>query len=378
MLKETNSVTKGTIVISAINIRAGGPLTILKECLRELSNSNINSEYHVVALVHSKQDCLYNNITYYEFPKSSNRFYTYYMEFLGLKKLSKILKPVLWLSLSDKTPNVESRAQAVYLHNPTPFFRIKINDFIYSPFLLLYVLFYKKICGINIHKNNYLIVQQEWLRTAFASMYNFEKINCIVFPPYKKENNPSQLEHDVPSASVTFLFASLPRGFKNFEVICEANKILLSRGLKDFKIYLTLRGNESRYARDIVKRYGSMENISFIGVVPLEMLKTYYAKCDCLIFPSRLETWGLPISEFSAYNKPMLLADLPYAHNTAAGSNKVAFFDPYDPLELAGYMEKILKRDYTFLHQASNPLIDKPYTSSWEETINLLLNRSVK
>ena len=34
---------------------------------------------------------------------------------------------------------------------------------------------------------------------------------------------------------------------------------------------------------------------------------------------------GLPISEFSEFNKPMLLADLSYAQETAAGSEQVAF-----------------------------------------------------
>ena len=50
-----------------------------------------------------------------------------------------------------------------------------------------------------------------------------------------------------------------------------------------------------------------------------------YNKIDCLIFPSKLETWGLPISEFMAFDKPMLIADLPYAHETAAGAKYVAF-----------------------------------------------------
>ena len=34
---------------------------------------------------------------------------------------------------------------------------------------------------------------------------------------------------------------------------------------------------------------------------------------DFLIFPSLLETWGLPISEFEQTNKKMILANLPYA-----------------------------------------------------------------
>lgn len=68
-----------------------------------------------------------------------------------------------------------------------------------------------------------------------------------------------------------------------------------------------------------------MTCIDFIGFVDKKTLFEYYELSSCMIFPSKIETWGLPISEFSEFNKPMLLADLPYAHDTAAGSSKVAF-----------------------------------------------------
>ena len=117
---------KGTIVISALNIRAGGPLSILKECLHGISKSTLINEYKVIALVNSKENCYYNNITYYVFPKAVNRLYYYYLEYFGLKRFSQNIDALLWLSLSDKTPTVRADKRAVYIHNPTPFFKIKL------------------------------------------------------------------------------------------------------------------------------------------------------------------------------------------------------------------------------------------------------------
>jgi glycosyltransferase involved in cell wall biosynthesis len=367
--------SKKIIIISAINIRSGGPLTILKNCLKELSESPHNKEYHIIALVYSKNNCYFNNITYLEFPRAENRIYSYFMEYYGLKKLSKRINPTLWISLTDKTPNVITNKLVVYLHNPTPFFHLKLKDFIYSPFLLLYVLFYKKVCSINIHKNDYLIVQQNWLRDAYSNLFSFSKKRCIVFPPVSRPKTLNDIYTNENLDKKTFIFASLPRGFKNFEIICEANRILLNRGITDHNIVLTLKGDESRYAKSIVRKYRvSNENISFIGVVSPDKLNELYNLSDCLIFPSRLETWGLPISEFSVYNKPMLIADLPYAHNTAAGSKYVAFFNPHSATQLAAYMEKIITNDFSFLKEVSIPKIENPHSFSWEETINLITN----
>jgi glycosyltransferase involved in cell wall biosynthesis len=365
---------KPIIIISAINVREGGPLSILKECLNDLSNSEISSRYLIIALVHSKQDCLFPNIKYFEYPKSKSRIYSYYREYMGFRKMSIKIGPLLWLSLNDKTPNVETIKRAVYIHNPTPFFNIRIRDIFFSPFLFLYVHFYKKICKINISKNNFLIVQQDWLRIAYSKIFNFDKHRCVVFPPPLKNITIKTDFNYNESKSKIFLFASVPRGFKNFEIICEANKILLETGVNDFSIILTLLGNENRYAKSIFRKYGHMKNIVFKGIVNSETLSSYYKDCDCLIFPSRLETWGLPISEFSVYDKPMLLADLPYAHNTSAGSNKVAFFDPNNPNKLAVYMKKIIEEDYSFLKQVEKQSIEEPYTHSWEETIQYLIN----
>ena len=366
--------SKKTIIISAINIVAGGPLTILNDCLKELSQSSLNDEFQIVALVYSKDVCYFENITYIEFPKGKKRIYSYFMEYYSFKKLSFKINPFLWISLTDKTPNVFSDKLAVYLHSPTPFFKISIKDFIYSPFLLLYVLFYKRVCAINVKKNDYLIVQQNWIRDGYTNLFGFPKSKCIVFPPLlNKESIECNLEPSV-SKKKKFLFASLPRGFKNFEIICEANDLLLKRGISSHDIILTLKGNENRYAKSIVNNFGEFDNISFVGVVTPAILKDLYNRVDCLIFPSRLETWGLPISEFSLYNKPMLLADLPYAHNTAAGSKFVEFFNPNNAVQLANSMERLINNDFSFLKTVPVPLIEKPLSHSWEETIKLIIN----
>ena len=66
------SLSKRKIVISAVNLFQGGPLTILNDNLKFL-NDNFSNNYEIVALIHSKH--LFNltelnKIKFIEFPKS--------------------------------------------------------------------------------------------------------------------------------------------------------------------------------------------------------------------------------------------------------------------------------------------------------------------
>ena len=44
-----------TIVVSAINLFEGGPLSILKDCIKCFEKSDKFSDYKLVALVHKKE-----------------------------------------------------------------------------------------------------------------------------------------------------------------------------------------------------------------------------------------------------------------------------------------------------------------------------------
>jgi glycosyltransferase involved in cell wall biosynthesis len=266
--------------------------------------------------------------------------------------------------------------KAVYIHNPTPFFEVDFKDFVKRPFLVLYKLFYAKVCAINIQSNNYLIVQQDWLRRAYSDLLNFSKSNIIVFPPIISVSPKENIEKVKKlSTCKTFIFASLPRSFKNFEIICEAVKIINNTIEEDFKVLLTLNGTENQYSSLIYRKYKSVRNIKFLGLVPHNVLLKLYEDADCLIFPSRLETWGLAISEFSILNKPMLLADLPYAHNTAQGSKQTSFFDVNNAVELANKMIQLIKGDHSFLKEVLKKNIAPPFTNSWVDTIYYLLDK---
>ncbi|PRD48218.1 glycosyltransferase [Sphingobacterium haloxyli] len=363
-----------TIVVSAVNLNVGGTLTILRDCLAYLSEYAGQGDYRVVALVYKKELAFYPNIEYIEtqWPKKNwlNRLW---YEYVSMKKISKDIGPVyLWFSLHDTTPNVMAERRAVYCHNPFPFYNWGWRDVCLAPQFVMFALFSKYYYQKNIDKNYKVIVQQQWLKNEFYRLFGLSKDKLVVSLP----NVPEQKEFaggEQLNDEYHFVYAASPNTHKNFECLCQAADILKRKGIRGFKVFITVKGTENKYARWLYRKWGkSTPAIQWIGFQSRETLFRYYTESHCLVFPSKAETWGLPISEFSAWNKPMLLADMPYAKETAAGNKQVAFFDADNPLALAEQMQKLIQGDGSFLHTVRQQAYDEQVTNSWDELFSIL------
>ncbi|MCM4161965.1 MULTISPECIES: glycosyltransferase, partial [unclassified Arenibacter] len=289
-------------VISGINIIDAGPLSIMKDFLKELSGFN-NGSLKIIALVNSSQLFNIDNIEYYEFPKSKKNWLNrIYYEYIYFKKFSKKIKPDYWISMHDITPNIICENQYVYCHNATPYYTPTWKDWRYgsraSLFSLLYIYLYK----INIRKNKGVIVQQEWLREKFKNRFNLDKI-IVAYPKITNVPLGDNKQTSIKSEIKKIFFPSFPRSFKNFEVICEAYSILPKEYQNRLIIYLTLDENLNSYASYIINKYKYLEGLKFIGLLSRAQVYEYYKEMDGLVFPSKLESWGLPITEFKSFNK---------------------------------------------------------------------------
>ena len=221
---------KKIIIVSAVNLVEGGPLTVLHECLSYISG-NLADEFEIIALVNRKELLPFENIKYLEFPKSKKSWVNrLYYEYYYFGKLAKQLNPVLWLSLHDMTPSVTAPRLAVYCQNASPFYKLSLKDAWLAPKFALFNILYRYLYLINIKKNDFIIVQQNCLRNKFKKFANASKI--IVAHP-----NISSIEKGdfVLAGENIFFYPSFPRVFKNFEIICRAAEILTKQGIEDRK-----------------------------------------------------------------------------------------------------------------------------------------------
>lgn len=365
------------LVISAVNLRKGGTLTILRQCLSFLSTWAPQAGYQVTALVHKRELADFPNIHYIELPwAASGWLKRLWCEYVTMGRISRELGDIeLWLSLHDTTPRVQAKRQAVYCQTSFPFLKWRWSDFRFDRKIPLFAMLTRFAYQIGIHRNSYLIVQQAWLREGFSHMFGLPQERFIVAPP-PREVLPTRPQERPSDAPFTFLYAATPDVHKNFELLCEATLLLEKQvGQGRFRVLLTIDGTENKYSRWLHQHWGHCSSLIFGGFLSREKLQDTYAMTDCLVFPSRIETWGLPISEFLPYERPMLLANLPYAHETAHGARDVRFFDPLDAQGLAQAMRQVLEHPEdapSSQHHDSTPPGDK--VTSWEALFERLLS----
>lgn len=370
-------MNKKTIVLSGINLIEGGPLTIYEDCLRCVEKYFLEN-YEIVALVHNRElfSEFDSKIKFIEFMDSKKSYLKrFYYEYFYFKRLSKKLKPYLWFSLHDMTPNVVTDKRAVYCHNPIIFYDVKRKDVINEFKMFMFSRFYKYIYKINIKKNNFVVVQQDWIRKRFKKIFKIK--NVVVAHPNVVIDDSNNNYKNTKIVKNSFLYPSFPRIFKNFEVICKAVEILENKNIENFKVYLTIDGSENIYSKEIVEKYGRLKCIEFIGLQTRENLMKYYSKIETVIFPSKLETWGLPISEAKAFGKNIILADLEYAHETLGTYEKVMFFGPDNAEKLAEKIEMLINDDENMKNIEFDgnfeKNIEKPFCKNWKELFDILL-----
>lgn len=358
-----------TLVISGINLFEGGPLSIYYDCLNAILDNKIDEEYKVIAFVHKKSLFLKysSRVSLIELPKSRKSYiYRLWYEYDFFYRFSRKNKVDIWLSLHDITPRVKAGRLYTYCHNPSPFMKKNLSNLKYGVKNVAFSLFYKYLYRINIRSNTAVIVQQDWMRKKFLQMYPIE--NVIVARPNIKIDNLTNICKK-ESDKFTFIFASFPRFFKNFDVICQATQRIKH---ENFEIWLTLDGTENKYSRELRKKYENVKQIKWLGLQTREKLYELYEKSDAMIFPSTLETWGLPISEFKQTGKPMLLADLPYAHETLGTYDKAVFFDPYNALELKTKMIEAMHGCLEYNKSIAHK-VKIPYADNWKELFEIIL-----
>lgn len=361
------------MVISATALRSGGTFSILQDCLKELSKP-LYKDWKIFALVSDPDSLkgLNRNIEYLKIDSGGNYIKRLYLEYVYFRKLSKRIKPAIWFSLHDFSPSVDAPLRVVYCHNPAYFYRARLRDFFYDPTFGMFSLFYHHFYRINIQKNTFIVVQQEWLRKEFARLFELDQRKIIVahpnipLPPVASETHQA-----VDQQKVSFVYPSMPRVFKNIELIGEASAILRKKGVTNFEVLITVDGSEGRYAKQLVNTYSDNPSLKFIGKQKRETVFELYRDCDYLIFPSKLETWGLPVSEFKETGKGILIADLPYAHETVGAYDRVMFFDANNPMSLASRMQDAVEGKGFQTHVAAE--INEPFARNWTELFEIIM-----
>lgn len=370
-------MTDRCLVVSAVNLTEAGPLTILREFVAAACEW-LSPRWKIVVFVHNRALLSDSRPTYIEIPWTKGSWLRrMYLEWHGFRRFADELKPDLWLSLHDTTPELGAIRQAVYCHNPMPFYRLRVRDVWLQPATFFFRYFYQLVYRIHLRRNYAVVVQQGWLRDEFRR-WTGATLRIIVAHPavaVPEKGLAIQVPPRAGGAGSTFLYPAVPRVFKNMELLCHAAQYLEQTQAQAWhsQILLTISGRENRYACWLWRKFGKLGSVRFAGRQTAQQLQQLYRSSDCLLFPSRLETWGLPISEAKAHGLPMFVADLAYAHETVGDYANAAFVDVEDHVALADALMSFQEGSFRFQGaRAVEPVA--PRAHDWRELLSLLTN----
>lgn len=326
------------ILVYNVAAEYAGAMTILKEFYNDVvSLPNKNHKWYFVVSTEVLKES--DNVKVIRVPwvKKSWLHRLWYDKFCA-KKLVEQYDIDLVFSMQNMPIEGVGCQQAVYLHQSLQFSPVN-----YSFWKKEERIFWirKNIIG-NIMKRRLkyadsILVQTKWMKEATQEWLKDYQKRIEVLPPKMDCNN--SLIDEVEKKPDLFIYPAGDGIHKNHKLIVRACEILKLKGIA-YKVLFTMDVNESKYANDIyleVQKKGL--NICFVGLLDGEEIMRLYQKAT-LIFPSYIETFGLPLLEAKSVNGVVLCSDLPFAHEILEDYENTYFFDVKNAKQLADYMEK--------------------------------------
>ena len=223
-------------------------------------------------------------------------------------------------SLQNTLPRGKSAKKSVlYVHQPLGYQEIRNFSFWKKEErpLAVYQHLYSVLVNASVKKADLTIVQTKWMRDAVLRKTGADAERVVqILPEVGDISAYGKGQRFDPN------FFFYPAGdilYKNHELIRKAEEILKDRGHTGFRIRLTRDEPMSRE----------------------EVYRTYFE--STLLFPSYIETFGLPLAEASQTGNPILVADTPFAREILEGYPNVRYFHPFRAEELARLMEEVME-----------------------------------
>lgn len=328
-------------LVNATSLFAGGGSVILSEFIGEIS----------------KKDILIDGVIYYLFvpdnvfiphnsPRNTNiiliknhdnKFYKnkIYWNLIGFKKWIKSNKLNIYkiLSLQNIFPNFDNKSntkRVLYIHQNIPFFDYKWSFFKKEERIFwFYKNVYIKIMEKSIKISDEIIVQTNWLASVISSKYNISMSKIrIETPKIRFEEVPKVVLTDKHQSEYKLIYPAKNYGYKNFLLLYKMMDYLINiRHIKNIKLYLTID-----YNNRVLKKYkfnkNILDKILFLGNLERNILFEYYSKSDCLVFPSKIESFGLPLIEAREHNLKIICNNHPIFYEVLSNYDNVIYLNP--------------------------------------------------
>lgn len=325
---------------------SGGALSILNDFYNEIMKyGHKDIKWYFVLSTPKFQNTDKINVLRFEWVKKS-WFHRLYFDNITAPRLVKKYKIDKILSFQNMTINRTNVEQIVYIHQSLPFVDYKFSI---TENLKLWI--YQNIIGKKIidsvKRANKVIVQTDWMKSACMSASGVNEQKVSVVPP---SVNILVEDYFIPEKQSfrTFFYPSGGSIYKNHRIIIETCKKLKEKNITEYEFLFTLKGDENSYIESLkseCEKHGLP--IKFLGNLDRGTVYKYYTK-SILVFPSYIETYGLPLLEARLHKGIIFASNLPFANEVLKGYNNVYFFDSFNVTQLYNLLVRAIESDIIY------------------------------
>ena len=311
------------ILIDTLYLNSFGGKTILELFFQTFADSK--TKHHV--LLDSRLDSKWvkklksNNYTFIEAThKNRINFYSQ-----NLIRFSSIL------CLSNVPPPIQTSIKtSVFFHNClllNPLSqKVSIKNRTINFFKFRYIKHY--------NQNDYQwVVQTQLVKKLLKENLNINLDQILIYPVFKEVFKVNQAKKNLNE----FVYVSSIVSHKNHKRLIKAFIEAANNTDKEIKLHLTL--NKEELPKIVFPKNLKIE---FHGTISAEEVNELYNSCEFAIYPSLVESFGLPLIEASNHGCKVIASDLPYVHEIITPS---LTFDPYSVESISNSILKAIETD---------------------------------
>ena len=311
------------VLIDATYLNSFGGKSILELFLQNFLNSKTEHFFLLDSRLDSTwiKQLIPSNYSFIE-ATHKNRSYFYYH---NLVKFSSVL------CLANIPPPIYTSVKTfIFFHNClllNPLNqKVSIKNRLINFFKFCYIKYYN-------HRDYHWVVQTQLVKKLIEENLNINSAQISTYPIFNESIEVNNTKKNLNE----FVYVSSIVSHKNHKRLIKAFIEVAKNTKKKIKLHLTL------YKKDLPKMvFPQNLKIEFHGTLSIDNINDLYISCEFAIYPSLVESFGLPLIEASNHGCKVIASDLPYVHEIIAPS---LTFDPYSVKSISNSILKAIETD---------------------------------
>lgn len=346
-----------------------GALTIYKQFLKALEQFGGRNEWHVF-IADGMPNPIIPNVSYHVC--HTKRLGRIWFDFVGFKLLIKKYRitPDIVFSLQNTGVRCKASRYVVYFHQALALFHYNVNlKSQFAKTYLFYHYFYPLYVKSLLNKKTFVAVQTNQIRNGVSKRLGFPKDRIGVYFPETDKIDATLLDsYEFEPGTFNYIYPATPFAFKEHVTIAYAMGVAYQQNpklAKKIRIHFTLELGELPEMDRYIMQNGMESIFVYHGRVPHKKLLSMVKSSNGLLFPSVIETLGLPLLEAASLGVPVIANDLEYVHEVLNDYDGVKFVKVHDYKEWGSHILACCSRN----HYAPYSLSED---NSWERLMKLI------